>query len=252
MNEQFFQNIGNENDIKNIINFYGFDNILSYIIIIINKICTVLKIGINRRKKSYELLFFYLGKSKNIYFFFKICYFKIITRSAIILMVKKTKNIKNNKIKKNQIKKRANNNHAIIKKYLIIILIILLIINIFCQKKSTILYNLFHFYYSSKITLKIKGIGESDILGNEKDAKFEGNNFLEKVYINGKEQKLIKYKYDFSQIDNDVELIWDDKIDDYGYMFWKCLNITEINLTDFHPEPVLLMNHMFGYCSSLT
>ena len=46
---------------------------------------------------------------------------------------------------------------------MIINLIKFIIINIFCQIKSNILFDLFHFQ-NSKISLKIKGIGNNAIL----------------------------------------------------------------------------------------
>ena len=74
-----------------------------------------------------------------------------------------------NTIKYNQIKKRKDNINDIDKakkNKIIIFFIIFIKMNIYCTIKSNILFDLFHFQYSSTITLKIKGIGERYILGN--------------------------------------------------------------------------------------
>ena len=89
-------------------------------------------------------------------------------KMAIIINENKRIKDKNDKIKENQIKKIMNNIYYnnIIDRNCITITLILLIINIFCQINSNILFDLFYFQNSSKITLKIKGIGESYIFGN--------------------------------------------------------------------------------------
>ena len=81
---------------------------------------------------------------------------------------KRKNNIKNynNKTKGKQIKKINNNirdYNIIIRNYKIINLFIFTLIVIFCQNN---IYNSFYFQYS-KITLKIQGIGESNIFGND-------------------------------------------------------------------------------------
>ena len=155
-------------------------------------------------------------------------------------------------IKENQIKKRKNNikdNITITKND--INLITFIIINLFCKIKSYILYDFFHFQYSSKIILKVKGIGENYIFGNNYYT-FNGFDFLKDVYINGIKQNIKTYKYYFNQTDNVVELIWDDNINNCENMFWKCANITEINVTNFNTSQVTNMGRFFGFCSSLT
>ena len=142
-----------------------------------------------------------------------------------------------------------NNNNIKIRNYILIIVSIL--INIFYQIKNNI-FDLFYFQYSN-ITLKIKGIGYNTILGNETVGyNFKGINYLKEVYINGNIQNTKEYKYYFNQTDNYVELIWDDNINSCQYMFRKCSNITEINLSNFNTSQVTLMWSMFNGCSSLT
>ena len=104
----------------------------------------------------------------------------------------------------------------------------------------------------SKISLKIKGIGENTILGNGPDYYFNGINFLKKVYINNIQQNTIEYKYKFTETDNFVELIWDDNLNSCEYILYRCTEITAINLSNFNTLHAVKMNSMFNYCSSLT
>ena len=147
--------------------------------------------------------------------------------------------------------KKTNNNEAI-RVHAIINLIIFIIINIFYQIKTNTLFDSFYFQHLSNITLKIKGIGESYIFGHEQYHNFTQINYLKDVYINGERQETIEYKYYFNQINNTVELIWNDGIKDCKNMFRSCSNITEINMSYFDTSLVTNMYCMFQWCSSLT
>ena len=165
----------------------------------------------------------------------------------------KLKNVSKN-IKQDQIKKRkinVNNRKVIFICYIIFFLNKFIIIKILCKINNSILLNSLHFH-DSKITLIIKGIGESIIFGNETNQNFQSINFLKEVYINGNIQKKIEYKYNFNQTYNYVELIWDDNLNNCAYMFSKCSNIIDINLTNFDTSQVTTMEYMFYSCSSLT
>ena len=131
-------------------------------------------------------------------------------------------------------------------------LIIIIILSLFHQIKSNIIFNLYHFLYSSKITLKVKGIGVNSIIGNHKNNNFSGINYLKNVFINGKQQDHIDIKYYFNQTENIVELIWDDNIANCSGLFCACKNITEINLSNFNSSKVTNMRGMFDSCFSLT
>ena len=126
----------------------------------------------------------------------------------------------------------------------------ILIIKFFSQINN----NIFDFYYFqiSKISLKIRGIGESTILGNLTSDHFQSINYLNEVYINGIKQDTIAYKYYFNQTNNFVELIWKDNLNDCQNMFMKCTNITEFDLSHFDTSLVTSMARMFRGCSSLT
>ena len=129
----------------------------------------------------------------------------------------------------------------------VFIIKLLIIINLINQIKSKYI-----LLQDSIIYLKIKGIGENTILGNRTYFNFKGINHLKYVYINEKQQNSIEYKYYFNQTDNSVKLIFDDDLEDCGYMFSYCINITEINLSNFNTLKVTTMYYMFYNCSSLT
>ena len=142
----------------------------------------------------------------------------------------------NNKNKgKNKIIRNINN----IRNYNIII-IFLIIMNIFIQilpynKKDLIKFNF------SNITLRINGTGN-------KNSTYYPNY----VYINGNKQDPVKSIYDFNQIDNYVELIWNNTIDNCQNIFYNCSDILEIDLSNFDTSECKSMNSMFNDCSSLT
>jgi len=134
-----------------------------------------------------------------------------------------------------------------IRKIAVFIIKFIIIINFYFQINSN---NIISKY--SKISLKIKGIGELNILGKNQYNCFEGINYLKQVNINGNKQDTIEYKYNFTQTDNFVELIWDDNLNNCKYMFRECTGITEIDLSNFNTSKVTNMYSMFYQCSSLT
>ena len=238
-------------DIKNPNVFYKSD-FLIYIFIIINKYIIFLKSLILQKKE------------KRIYFFRDMVHLikfpshencQLAVKNETMLSAKKRENkIKkhnNNKTKEYQLKKENNKKHIITKNNVIINIIKIIIINIFCKIKSNIIFDLFYVQYSSKITLKVKGIGDINILGNINN-QFEGIRYLKEVHINGIRQNQIKRSYSFGQTDNIVELIWDDNLDSCESMFWQCKEITEINLSNFNTSKVTNMKRFFSFCSSLT
>ena len=107
-----------------------------------------------------------------------------------------------------------------------------------CTIKSKILFDSFYFQHSSTITLKIKGPGTKNLFGNEGTNQFPCIDYLEEVKINGQIKSNKEYQYYFTQILNTVELKWDENIYDCGYMFWKCSDITEIDLSNFKTSQI--------------
>ena len=78
----------------------------------------------------------------------------------------------------------------------------LIIINLFCETKNMFRYC---FFQNSKITLKVRGIGESAIISS-----FDNN--IDKIYINSNEQENKTSKYFFNQSENLVEIFFKDSI----------------------------------------
>ena len=245
-----FQNNNKGNDIENNIFFKFYEYIIN--IIITNKIIILLKTLFFKRNENN----FYISKGNkysNILSGYNSILFKEKYKSVMSLIIKDKIKIKNdnNTKKVNKIKPRKINiidYNKIIRKFLKIVLIKSIIINIFCRN---IISNLFY-YRLSNITLKIKGIGESTLFGNIKNHNFKYIDYPNEVIINGERKNIITYKYYFSQTDNFVELIWYDNINNCKNMFYKCSNISEINLSNFNSSKVTDTSCMFNGCSSLT
>ena len=239
--------INQENEKENKINFYRLDNILGYLINVIDSFIILSNYRILRRAKliSFQDLIFHDEL---------LCYGNCFTEISTFFKKENKNKNSNGIIEENQIKKRKNNikdNKIINRNFIIINLIQFIIVGIFYQIKCNILFNLFHFQVS-KITLKIKGIGTHFIFGNDNNYKFTGINYLNEVTINGNKQDTITYNYYFNQTDNFVELIWDKNINNCSCMFFRCSNINEINLSNFETSQVTDMHYMFHHCSSLT
>ena len=169
--------------------------------------------------------------------------------NQIIYSMKKFKNDTNKFKRKREIKRKIN----IIKNYIAnniyfvnAIIKPIIIINLFYTTISSI-YD-FNFLQESKITLKVKGIGEKTIF----NTNFQSINQLIQVKINGKTENDKTYKYTFNQEDNTVELFLDENIENTENMFKECTSITEINLSNFDSSKVKSMDNMFEGCSSLT
>ena len=129
----------------------------------------------------------------------------------------------------------------------IFIINFLIIINMFRQINSNQIV-----FKDSKISLKINGTGEIGIFGNGNFNNFTGIDHLKEVKINGNIYTEIRNKYFFNQIDNFVELIFDDNLNSCEHMFDQCTKMTEINLAYFDTSQIANMNCMFWNCSSLT
>ena len=101
-------------------------------------------------------------------------------------------------------------------------------------------------YKSSNIKLKINGIGNKNVFSDLT------RYFPNKIYINGEMQQIINYSYYFNQTYNNVELIWDNPISNCVYLFYKCSDIVEIDLSNFDTSILVDMGYMFTGCSGLS
>ena len=231
MEENAIQNINHNNYNSSRLNFCEFNNNLIKIFVVGTKIIV------------------------NIFPYIRNEFFKSKNESIMTPIKNKSKKIVNDKSKKKlyqikKIKNNINNNYTTTINYTIFTLINFILINFICQIKCNI-FNSFYFQYS-KITLKIKGIGESEIFGKGKYKYFRSINYLKEIYINGIPQDEKAFSYQFNQTYNFVELIWEDNIVNCSSMFFNCSNITEINLSSFNTSQVTNMDRMFNKCHSLT
>ena len=101
----------------------------------------------------------------------------------------------------------------------------------------------------ANITLKINGIGNKNIFGQE---FFGSSNYPNEIYINGEKQDEVKKTYYFNETINSVELFWKRTISTCGGMFYGCSDITEFDFSNFDTSKVEYMGFMFCNCSSLS
>ena len=220
-------------------------------------------------KETFTFKAFYI---KSLYFFDKNKIYLIIQIIFDIYIIKnkiREKKITFDSIKSviniinmKQINKKRNANYKLILKnkkrnskeniYLNIIKVIIkiiIVLNLFIRTTNNISDLILN--HDSKITLKVKGIGNSTIFGNKTKYNFKNINYLKEVHINGIQQSSIEYKYYFNKEDNSVELILNETINNCENMFRDCSNITEINLSNFNTSQVTNMSFMFSGCSNL-
>ena len=106
--------------------------------------------------------------------------------------------------------------------------------------------------YSSYITIKIKGIGISNIF--YRNYRDHSSYFVppDEVIINSISQIEVKSDYYFNETENEIKLSWNKEINSTHILFMHCSNITEIDLSNFNSSQVTNMSSMFHGCKSLT
>ena len=129
--------------------------------------------------------------------------------------------------------------------YIIMIKLLILIYFLLIKCKGEIITMLE--YKNSKIRLKIRGKGYKYIFSTNLLSKY----YPKEIYINWNKQYLINSSYYFNEIDNFIELIWDNNINNCINIFRQCEDITEIDLSNFDTSEVTDMSSMFYGCSSL-
>ena len=127
---------------------------------------------------------------------------------------------------------------------------IIVMINLFIQANPTNDIYIIKFN-SSVIKLKIKGTGPNNIFCKETPF-FKENYYPNEVLINEVMQSEVNFNYNFNNMENIVEMRWNNAIDKTMYMFYQCSYITEIDLSNFDSSEVIDMAGMFYNCSSLT
>ena len=122
------------------------------------------------------------------------------------------------------------------------------------MKKNTKLYFLYflsfvqiiycsdYFSFSSSITLKIKGPGNSMLYS-------QSSVYPDEVIVNGNNTSLIYAKCYLDKEENVVNLKWNYPIN--NIKFQRCINITEIDFSNFYSKNFTNMSNMFRDCSLL-
>ena len=94
------------------------------------------------------------------------------------------------------------------------------------------------------ITLKVKEIGYFRFLyyGFQKPLNIKING----IYVGDE-----AYSYNFTRTDNTIEILWEEPLTNCSQMFFKCFNITEIDLSNFDSSKVVDLSQMFYQCQQL-
>ena len=155
------------------------------------------------------------------------------------------KNEANCKIKIN--KYRISNYHILMPIYLYIILFLYFqsLLKEYKQENAN--------FQSSIITIKIKQSGIQNIFygGNE---CFRNSLFSppDEVITNNVKQNSVTSQYDFTGTDNIIQLKWNNYLENWGCLFQNCINIDEIDFSQFDFSQKINGNSMFFGCKSIT
>ena len=104
------------------------------------------------------------------------------------------------------------------------------------------------------ITLKIYGTGYQYILDSENKYNHD---LPYRIFINNDVDQDIQLKEKnkinivSSSIENNITMIWNGKVSNCDYLFFKCKNIIEIDFSYFDTSEVTSMQHMLEECESL-
>ena len=128
---------------------------------------------------------------------------------------------------------------------------------ILCISISSISNEKIIFYSSDNIIiLKIKITQKSgyNILNSNWYNKL--NHHLDEVYLNGIFQDNYRYQNQFNiylnETENNITLVWKKNLDTTDNMFYGCVHVNEIDLSNFNTSEITDMSNMFRSCFSLT
>ena len=112
---------------------------------------------------------------------------------------------------------------------------------------------LIKFVSSSQITIKFNETGIHSILFNDFTREKSGGRYPnEIIYQNGTKISFSNYSiYINSQDETTIILFWEEELNSTNDMFHDCVNITEIDLSQFDSSKVTRMSSMFENCTSL-
>ena len=116
-------------------------------------------------------------------------------------------------------------------------------------------FNIFVLSKIFNITLKVEGIGEHQILyrGNIRYCPFDDFHPPNEIIINGISQDNINYIYYFNETENIVKIKYYSQEDVNNIainkcFFYRCSEVTEIDLTEFDTSQFVDMFAMFSEC----
>ena len=106
---------------------------------------------------------------------------------------------------------------------------------------------------SSQITIKFKEAGIHSILFNDFQRKKSGGRYPDEIkFQNGSKINFTDYSINLnSQDEKTIILVWEGELNSTNDMFHDCVNITEIDLSEFDSSKVTRMSSMFENCRAL-
>ena len=124
---------------------------------------------------------------------------------------------------------------------------------------SKLIYIATHFFFlikyivsSSNITIKINQTGVQSILFNDFTRNKSEGKYPTRVYLNGTIIPNVIYNISISSKgENIIILEWNETLDSINDMFNGCVNIIEVDLSQFDSSKVTRMSGMFQNCISL-
>ena len=165
------------------------------------------------------------------------------------------RNVSKNKLNsKEKIRKYTNNmkNNNILQKiiqlkFYFIAIELLIIMNLFIQILSCTKIFRIKLKYSN-ITIKVNGKGEKFILSTQ-TGYFKREYFPNEIYINNIKKDQVQNKYDLTEDDNIIKLVWYNKLSNINCIFCGCSDIYDINFSDFDTSDLIDISWMFWSAS---
>ena len=106
------------------------------------------------------------------------------------------------------------------------------------------------YLYSSSITITIQGSGTQNIFFGGSSCNYGIFSRPNEIFINNVKQTYINYQYDFNNPPNIVKLVWNNRFSNCNCLFQDCINIIDINFSEFDFSLGLNGYQMFYNCKS--
>ena len=97
----------------------------------------------------------------------------------------------------------------------------------------------------NEIAIIVNETESSEIINNRY------NDNISQIIVNGKESDISEYKNHLKHGENEITIIFKDKLNSCEYMFYGLSNILKINLSNLYFGEVRNMEYMFWSCESL-